>query len=182
MHSSLHIAVLADLATLLGSLQSIRANWYNFGLQLRVDIGILDGIAVQYSNPLNCLRETLKQWLKTSPNRTWKCVVDALSSPIVGANVLALDLERKHCPQLDTHAPLAQMSQTQEQVLYPQASTPTLSQGPPAAKRPRYNSVGSSSSPTPAMTKYAHYLRAFYSRSFLPENNKFPPTPSQNTT
>ena len=56
-HSSLShpIAALADLGTLLGSLESIRASRYNFGLQLRVDIGILDGIAVQYPNPLDCL-------------------------------------------------------------------------------------------------------------------------------
>jgi len=94
-----HIAALADLGTLLGSLESIRANWYNFGLQLRVDVGILDGIAVQYSGPLDCLRETLKHWLKTFPNCKWKSIVEALGSPIVGANVLALDLERKHCPQ-----------------------------------------------------------------------------------
>ena len=46
-----NIAVLADLGTLLRSLESIRASWYNFGLQLRVYVGILDGIAYQYSNP-----------------------------------------------------------------------------------------------------------------------------------
>jgi len=157
-HSSLshHIAALADLGTLLGSLESIRANWYNFGLQLRVDIGILDGIAVQYPNPLDCLRETLKHWLKTSPNCTWKCIVDALSSPIVVANVLALDLERKPCPQLDTHTPLAQTPYTQEQVLYRQASTPTLPQGPPAAKRPCYgNGQQDSCTTSPGSSRHA---------------------------
>jgi len=129
-HSSLshHIAALADLGTLLGSLESIRANWYNFGLQLRVDIGILDGIAVQYSGPLDCLRETLKHWLKTSPNCKWKSIVEALGSPIVGANVLALELERKHCPQLDTYTPQAQTPHAQEQApyMYSQTVTPVF--------------------------------------------------------
>ena len=117
---SRYIAVLADLGTLLEHLQIIHVKWYNFGLQLRVNVGILDGIAVQYSDPLDCLRETLKHWLKTSPNCTWKCIVDALGSPIVDANVLALELERKHCPQLETHAP---------QIPYSQASTQTFPRG-----------------------------------------------------
>lgn len=93
-------------------LQSIRANWYNFGLQLKVNIGILDGIADQYSNPLDCLHETLKHWLKTSSNCTWKCIVNALSSSIVGANALALEIERKYCPQLNTHEPQGQYQST----------------------------------------------------------------------
>ena len=121
-----HIAALADLGTLLGSLESIRASRYNFGLQLRVDIGILDGIKVQYSDPLDCLRETLKHWLKTSPNCTWKCIVNALGSPIVGANVLALELEREHCPQLDTHTPQAQTPRTRTSSLFPD-SDPSVS-------------------------------------------------------
>ena len=36
-----------------------------------------------------------------------------------------------------------------------------------------------SSSLSPAMARYARYLRACYTRSSLPENNKFPPTPSK---
>jgi len=35
-----------------------------------------------------------------------------------------------------------------------------------------------SSSLSPAMSKYAQYLRVCYSRTSLPENNKFPPSPS----
>ena len=126
-----YIAALADLGTLLGSLESIQAKWYNFGLQLRVDVGQLDAIAVQYSNPLDCLRETLKQWLKTSLNCTWECIVDALGSSIVGANALALELERKHCPQLDACVSEAQAAHAQEQTFYShwQAIIPTLHQG-----------------------------------------------------
>ena len=132
-----YIAALADLGTLLGSLESIQAKWYNFGLQLRVDVGQLDAIAAQYSNPLDCLRETLKQWLKTCPNCTWKCIVDALGNPIVGANALALELERKHCPQLDACASEAQAPHAQKQTFYSQAFTPTFHQGAQAANYPQ---------------------------------------------
>ena len=152
-----YIAALDDLGPLLEDLESIQAKWYNFGLQLKVDVGKLDGIAVQCSNPLDCLRETLKHWLKTSLNCTWKCIVDALGSSIVGANALALELKRKHCPQLDTHVPQAQSTS-----MY----TP---------QHPHMQSV----KPTPAMAKYAQYLRACYTRSSLPDNSKFPPTPSK---
>ena len=139
-------AALADLGTLLESLESIRANWYNFGLRLRVDVGELDGIAVQYSNPLVCLRETLKQWLKTSLNCTWKCIVDALGSTIVGANALALELERKHCPQLDT---CAQAPHAQEQTPYSQPFTPALHQGAQATTSYPQPGYGSGLIPTP---------------------------------
>ena len=60
-----------------------------------------------------------------------------------------------------------------------------------AAKRPCYSrsmyvdpytlqgvSHKASSSLSPAMSKYAQYLRVCYSRTSLPENNKFPPSPS----
>jgi len=62
----------------------------------------------------------------------------------------------------------------------------------PAAKRPCYSrsvyvdpytlqgvSHKPSSSLSPAITKYAHYLRGCYARSPLPENSKFPPSPSK---
>ena len=174
-----YIAALAGLGTLLEDLESIQATWYNFGLQLNVDVAKLDAIKVEYSNPLDCLRETLKQWLKTSCNCTWKCIFNALGSSIVGAKALALKLERQYCPQLDTHASQAQAPHTQAQILYSQASAPMFPQSPPAAKRPRYSSVGSSSNLSPAIAIYARYLRACYTRSSLPENNKFPPTPSK---
>ena len=102
-----------------------------------MDIGKLDGIAVQYFFPLDCLRETLKHWLKTSPNCTWKCIVDALGSTIVGANALALELERKHCPQLDACASEAQAPHAKEQTFYSQAFTPTFYQGAQAANYPQ---------------------------------------------
>ena len=144
-----------------------------------MDVGKLDGIKVEYSNPLDCLRETLKHWLKTSCNCTWKCIFNALGSSIVGANALALEVKRKRCPQLGTHAPQAQAPHTQAQILYSQTSIRMFPNSPPAAKRPRCNSAGSSSSLSPAMARYARYLRACYTRSSLPENNKFPPSPSK---
>jgi len=181
-----HIAALTDLGTLLGSLESIRAKWYNFGLQLRVDIGILDDIAVQYSDPLDCLRETLKHWLKTFPNCTWKCIVNALGSPIVGANVLALELERKHCPQLEAHAPQAQSRTPGAFSSFRPWATSEFSEGPSQPKRVHldtgcevFNGASVQVSTSPAVDMYAEYLKGYYeSCGVATEDTKWPPTPT----
>ena len=49
-------------------LNSVRAKWYDIGMQLGVSIGSLDGIKKQYNDPSDCLREFLlvkQDWLHT---------------------------------------------------------------------------------------------------------------------
>lgn len=84
-------------------LNSVRAKWYDIGMQLGVSIGSLDGIKKQYNDPSDCLRETLKIWLETNPSPTvWSNIVNALSSNTVGKARLAAYLEHKFCPKRES--------------------------------------------------------------------------------
>ena len=87
----------ADLATVLSELFPCRAKCYDLGIQLRVDLGSLDSIKVQYTDPRDQLREVIKTWLTTSKNPTWEVIVEALKSPIVEEGRLAMDLQQKYC-------------------------------------------------------------------------------------
>lgn len=86
-----------DLGTLSNKLHGIRAKWKQFGLQLGVDTGTLDGIEYEFRNPGNCLMETLKQWLKTHPQPTWEAVIQALQSSSVNEKQLGSSLETEYC-------------------------------------------------------------------------------------
>ena len=73
------------------------AQWYHLGVQLKVRIGTLDNIQAQFPDPKRQLLEMLKTWLTTSDNTSWKTLIAALRSRIVGASRLAEDLETKYC-------------------------------------------------------------------------------------
>ena len=92
-----------DLALLLEELLSVRAIWYHFGLQLKVRIGALDSISVQFSDPRDRLLEMLKTWLTTTDEPSWKTLTDALRSRSVGESQLANVLERKYCLMKGKH-------------------------------------------------------------------------------
>ena len=74
------------------------AVWYDLGLQLKVKIGRLKSMRTEFSDPKHQLREMLKAWLTTGDNPTWKTLIDALRSGMVGASQLAAALETKYCP------------------------------------------------------------------------------------
>ena len=74
--------------------------WYEIGLFLKVCVGTLDAIQVQFPNQsVMCLHKTLEHWLKAavSPLPTWSDVLNSLKSKVVGENRLALQLESKLC-------------------------------------------------------------------------------------
>ena len=74
-----------DLPVVMEELNKACVKWYNIGMMLRVSLDRLDTIKEQYSNPSDCLRETLKIWLKTYPSHpTWSNIADALRSDTVG--------------------------------------------------------------------------------------------------
>ena len=90
----------ADLNDVYIEMASACAKWYEIGLFLKVTVGTLDAIRVQFPDqPIKCLHKTLEHWLKTavSPLPTWSDVVASLKNKIVGENRLALELERKLC-------------------------------------------------------------------------------------
>ena len=74
------------------------ADWYDLGLQLKVNIGTLKSIRAEFSAPKHHLREMLNAWLTTGDNPNWKILTDALRSRMVGASHLATVLETKYCP------------------------------------------------------------------------------------
>ena len=91
-----------DLGVVLEALNKACVKWYNIGIKLGVEIDRLDVIKEQYDNPSDCLRETLKTWLKTYSSPTWSNIVDSLGSSVVGEVRLADDLEHKHCSTENT--------------------------------------------------------------------------------
>ena len=108
------VLTIDDLRVLMKELNDVRAKWNNIGVQLGVSVGTLDAIKKQYSDPSDCLRETLTAWLRSSPCNKWADVVDALN--IVGEARLAAKLEHTYCPTLDPAQPSTSQQPTSETV------------------------------------------------------------------
>ena len=85
-----------DLGLLLEELLDVRVLWYHLGMLLKVRIGTLDNIHVQFTDPSDRLLEMLQTWLTTSDNPSWITLTHALKS--VGEDRLADVLEAKYCP------------------------------------------------------------------------------------
>ena len=87
------------LKALLNELHPVRGSWYNIGLQLDVPRTTLDCFKLNHSDPSDLMREVLSSWLDTAvdPRPTWKAVITALRSPIVGKMSVAEQLESKYC-------------------------------------------------------------------------------------
>ena len=88
------------------------AEWYDLGLRLKVRTGTLDGIRAEFNAPKHQLREMLKAWLNTGDNPSWKTLIDALRSPLVGASHLATVLEAKYCPVQQIESDIGGCSET----------------------------------------------------------------------
>ena len=88
---------LDDLVCVMEEILDVSADWYDLGLQLKVSIGTLKSIRAEFCSPKHQLCETLNAWLTTGDNPSWKTLIDALRSRMVGASQLAATLE-KYCP------------------------------------------------------------------------------------
>ena len=87
-----------DLGCVYEEVLDVCSQWYNLGLQLKLRTGTLERIYAQFrGDPRDQLRETLKTWLTTSDNPSWRTLTDALRSKSVGATQLACNLETKCC-------------------------------------------------------------------------------------
>ena len=60
--------------------------------------GKLNSIRTEFNTPEDQLREMLNAWLTTADNPSWKTLIEALRSRMVGASQLAVALETKYCP------------------------------------------------------------------------------------
>ena len=87
-----------DLGCVLREVLDVSADWYDLGLELKVRVGTLDNIRADFTATKHQLREMLKAWLNTGDNPSWKTLINALRSPVVGASQMAGALEIKYCP------------------------------------------------------------------------------------
>ena len=87
-----------DLGCVLEEILDESSQWYDLGLQLKVRIGRLDSIRTEFNIPQDQLREMLKAWLTTGDSPSWKILIAALRSRMVGASQLAAVLQTKYCP------------------------------------------------------------------------------------
>ncbi len=78
-------------------LLDVCADWENIGLGLRLKSGTLDAMKGPFKEPKDCLRDMLKEWLNTSPDPSWRSLIQALRSPIVGKEGVARRLETTFC-------------------------------------------------------------------------------------
>ena len=108
-----------DLRVVMKELNDVRAKWNNIGVQLGMSVGTLDAIREKYSDPSDCLRETLTAWLKSSIPNEWTNVVDALN--VVGEAKLAAELEHKYCSSKPVSSVPAQETTTTQ----PLVTTPS---------------------------------------------------------
>ena len=79
-----------DLRAVRNFLYPIRRKWYDIGIELGLDIDMLDTLKSMHSDPKDCLTEMLKVWLKSiEPPPTWTALGDALSMDAVGESEFA---------------------------------------------------------------------------------------------
>lgn len=91
---------MGDLRKIRAFLFDIREKWYDIGIELDVDVEMLDKI--QYQNPDSgiCLRELIKTRLKyIDPVLTWKVIEEALRASPVNEVALADEASLKGNPQ-----------------------------------------------------------------------------------
>ena len=101
-----------DLGCVLEGVLDAAAQWYNLGLKLKVRTGKLNSVRTEFNTPEDQLREMLNAWLTTGDNPSWKTLVDALRSPLVGASQLAVVLEAEYCPVERTESDIGGHSET----------------------------------------------------------------------
>ena len=91
LHKSHLDVVVNELATITGKCESL-------GKQLGMRDRQLHVIRTQYSNPADCLRGLISQWLQYNHLHTWSHLVHALKSPNSGEAQLGDYLKQKYIP------------------------------------------------------------------------------------
>ena len=96
--AAMDVLAIDDLAPVLEETYEARAKWHNLGVALRLPEHELESIESQCSAPEDGLREMLKTWLRrVEPQPTRAALVKALTSKLVGEELLAKELEEKYC-------------------------------------------------------------------------------------
>ena len=87
----------------MNALTSASPKWHMIGVQLEIPSHKLRNIRLEFSNPMDQLREMLDVWMneETDPNLSWGVIIDALKSPSVDESRLARKIEEKYCVAMD---------------------------------------------------------------------------------
>ena len=94
----------ADIKDVQNATFSAHPKWYNIGIELRVPLHALKGIAQDNKDVSDRFREMLITWLNlVNPKPTWEALVNALRQPAVGQEQLAQSVQEDYCP---LHIPL----------------------------------------------------------------------------
>ena len=94
----LHAVGINDLKDVIDVLFDVSRKWYYIGLQLNIQVDILENIKHQESDDSNRLREMLIIWLKqVNPLPSWEALVSALKGRTVGEAQLAEQIQQKYC-------------------------------------------------------------------------------------
>ena len=152
----LYIGQQVSLKNVRSALYQVRAKWRNIGIELEIDFGTLDDIEKSYRTDNNeCLSRMLEHWLKqANPRPSWDAIVEALESSPVGEGCLAKDIRQEYCkPLRDKSSDVC----------------------PPSSDESNRSTAITAFFPS---SQYRAYLRALYTSSILPPDNKWPPTPS----
>ena len=78
---------------------------YFVGLNLKIPPGVLESITSRYDDDNERLLYVIMEFLRQiDPKPTWRAIIDALKSPLVGMPRLAEEIEAKYCspPKPDT--------------------------------------------------------------------------------
>ncbi len=96
---------IADLKRLYLVTFDARIKWRNILLILDVPSDTIHSIGKEWSNnPDDCYREGLIKWLNEG-GKSWKEMVEALSSPIVSEVHIAQTIEKDHLQSTDASNP-----------------------------------------------------------------------------
>ncbi len=92
---------IADLEEVYAATVDARGKWRNILFSLDIPTATINSIGVAgKNNPDICYREGLVEWLKGG-QRSWKDVVEALSTPTVGYEGIAKAIEKLHIKSAD---------------------------------------------------------------------------------
>ena len=144
------------------ALYLVRAKWKDIGIELEIDIRTLDSIERScHFQDNDCLTRMLDYWLKqTDPPPSWDAIVEALDSGPIGEEHLAEQIKQKYCASIEGNSGKSEC-------------VPSLLATVDESQK------SSSLVATACASEYIKYLKALYTSSNLPIDNKWPPTPSK---
>ena len=86
---------LDDLADLQRFLISVPTQWFSIGIQLKLNVEVLEAIRAEHIDPRERLIAMLTCWLKTVERPTWEALIEVLRGEVVGEAMIADVIEKE---------------------------------------------------------------------------------------